>query len=196
MRWGVKLGNLSVPQPTEEVTKCSSLKILGVTVTDTLSFDLHISNVVTWCAQTSYALRILRSHGLSGPALWNVTRATLISKLLYASHAWFGFLSESCKARCQGVIQKLKRSGYLGSDFESFTTLCEAADAALFSAILCNKNHVLHQLLPPVKNCNYNLRPRVHTRELPPANTKTVKRNFIFRMLYYFEHVRIIIYNR
>ena len=75
---------------------------------------------------------------------------------LYASPAWFGFLSESCKARCQGVIQKLKRSGYLGNDFESFTTLCEAADAAIFSAILCNRNHVFHQLLPPVKNCNYN----------------------------------------
>ena len=103
---------------------------------------------------------------------------------MYASPAWFGFLSESCKARCQGVIQKLKRSRYLGSDFESFTTLCEAADAAMFSAILCNRNHVLHQLLPPVKNCNYNLRPSAHTRELPPANTKTVKRNFIFRMLY------------
>ena len=70
-----------------------------------------------------------------------------------------------------------------------------AADAAMFSAILCNRNHVLHQLLPPVKNCNYNLRPRAHTRELPPANTKTVKRNFIFSHAI-FEHVLIIIYNR
>ena len=74
--------------------------------------------------------------------------------------------------------------GCLGNDFESFTTLCEAVDAALFRAILCNRNHVLHQLLPAVKDCNYNLRPRAHTRELSPANTKTVKRNFIYRMLY------------
>ena len=108
---GVKLGNLSIPQPAVGVIRCSSLKILGVTVIDTLSFDLHISNVVARCAQTGYALRILRSHGLSGPALWNITRATLISKLMYASPAWFGFLNESCKARCQGFIQKLKRSG-------------------------------------------------------------------------------------
>ena len=102
---------------------------------------------------------------------------------------------ESCKARCQGVIQKLKRSGYLGNDFDSFTTLCEAADAAMFSAILYNRNRVLQQLLLPVKNCNYNLRPRAHTRELPPANTKTVKRNFIYRMLY-LKHVLTIIHNR
>ena len=115
---------------------------------------------------TGYALRILRYHGLSVPALWNVTRATLISKLMYASPAWFGFLNESCKARCKGGIQKLKRSGHLGNDFKSFITLCEAADAVMFSAILCNRNHVLHQLLPPVKNCNYNLRPRAHAHEL------------------------------
>ena len=142
---GVRLGNLSVSQPTAGVTRCSSLKILGVTVTDTLSFDLHILNVAAQCAQTGYALRILRSHGLTGPALWNVTRATLVSKLAYASPAWFGFLSDSCKARCQGVIHELKRGGYLGNDFESFTTLCEAADAAMFRAILSNKTHVLHQ---------------------------------------------------
>ena len=30
---------------------------------------------------------------------------------------------------------------------ESFNTLCEAADAAMFSAILSNRNHVIHQLL-------------------------------------------------
>ena len=121
---------------------------------------------------------------MHGSALWNATRATLISKLMYAPPAWFGFLNESCKARCQGIIQKLKLSGYLGNDFKSFNTLCEAADAAMFSAIFSNRNHVLHQLLPPVKNCKYNLRPRAHTHELPPSNTKTVKRNFIFRMLY------------
>ena len=178
------MGICRPPSQWQVVTRCSSLKILEVTVTDTLSFDLHISNVVARCAQTGYALRILRSHGLSGPDLWNVTRATLISKLMHSSPAWFGFLNESCKARCQGVIHKLKRNGYLGNDFDSFNTLCEAADAAKFSAILSNRNHVLHQLLPPVKNCNYNLRPRAHTHELPPAKTKTVKRNFIYRMLY------------
>ena len=117
---GVKLGNLSVPQPLAGVTRCSSLKILGVTVTNTLSFDLHISNVVARCAQKGYAVRILRSHGLIGPAVWKVTCATLISKLVYASPAWFGFLNESCKERCQGIIQKLKCSGYLGNELWEF----------------------------------------------------------------------------
>ena len=37
----------------------------------------------------------------------------------------------------------------------------------LFSQILSNEHHVLHQLLPPVKNIPYSLRPRAHDRELP-----------------------------
>ena len=46
-------GNLSVPQPTAGVTRCSSLKILGVTLTDTLSFE---------CCRTVCPNRLCPSH--------------------------------------------------------------------------------------------------------------------------------------
>ena len=41
----------------------------------------------------------------------------------------------------------------------------------------------LHQLLPPVRNVPYSLRPRAHDREVPVANA-TMRKNFIYRMLY------------
>ena len=65
-----KLENLSVPPPSWGDTRVTSMKILGVTITDTLSFEPHVTNVVARCALTGYALRILRAHGLNGPALW------------------------------------------------------------------------------------------------------------------------------
>ena len=68
---GVKLGNLSAPQPTTGVTRCSSLTILGVTVTDTLSFDLHISNVVARCAQTGTSGPNSPSHTKVSRAQWS-----------------------------------------------------------------------------------------------------------------------------
>jgi len=37
-------------------------------------------------------------HGLNGNALWDVTRATLVAQLLYASPAWWGFLKADEKA--------------------------------------------------------------------------------------------------
>ena len=162
----------------------TTTKILGVTITDTLSFSPHITDVIARCSQTSYALRILRAHGLNGPALWNVTRSTLISKLLYASPVWFGYLDKESRDQCRSLLNRLKRWGFLGKDFDNFITLCENADDVLFSALLLNENHVLHQLLPPVKCTQYNLRNRPHNYTLPKVNNNYIKNNFMFRMLY------------
>ena len=165
------------------MTRLTRTKILGVTVNDTLTFDLHIANVVSRCTQTSYALRTLQAHGLHGQALWDVTRATLVSKLTYASPTWFGFLDGGCKSQCQGVLNRLKRTGYLGGEFADFSELCESADKALFSAVLSNLDHVIHQLLPPIKHTPYLLRPRAHSHELPDACNR-LRKNFIYRRLY------------
>ena len=70
----------------------------------------------------------------------------------------------------------------LGKDFDNFVTL--NADDVLFSALLLNENHVLHQLLPPLKSTRYNLRNRPHNYTLPIVNNNYIKNNFMFRMLY------------
>ena len=36
---------------------------------------------------------------------------------------WFGFLNEGSRNRCQAVLNRLKRAGFLGEDFESFVEL-------------------------------------------------------------------------
>ena len=61
--------------------------------------------------------------------------------------------------------------------------MCEAADDGLFASVLHNGNHVLAQLLPPIKEIPYQLRPRAHNRSLPIADT-LLRKNFIERMLY------------
>ena len=63
----------------------------------------------------------------------------------------------------------------------SFIKICEEQDSKLFLQILRNENHVLHQLLPLVRNVPYSLRPRAHDREVANA---TMRKNFIYRMLY------------
>ena len=90
----------------------------------------------------------MRAHGLNGQALWDVTRSTLVvSKLMYASPVWFGFLNEESRKRCQAVLNRMERAGYLGEDFKSFTELCEEADVGLFKAVTSNTDHVMYQLL-------------------------------------------------
>ena len=62
--------------------------VLGVLIHEQLSFKPHSDNVVSRCAQTFYALRVLISDGLCGCVLWDVANAVLISRIMYASPAW------------------------------------------------------------------------------------------------------------
>ena len=71
--------NITTPQPLSDITRENSLKIHGVTFTCSLSATNHIRGVISYCAQTQYALRVLRSHGLNNAGLQT------IYQLLYAS---------------------------------------------------------------------------------------------------------------
>ena len=79
-------------------------------------------------------------------------------------------------------MNKFEHLGFLSEEV-SFVHICQEQDNKLFTQILSNEPHVLHQLLPPRKNIPYSLRPRVHDYELPVANN-TLRKNFITRMLY------------
>ena len=50
-----------------------------------------------------YALRILVAHGLTGPQLYDVVRATTVARLLYAAPAWWGFAGQQDRNRLQSV---------------------------------------------------------------------------------------------
>ena len=61
------------------------MRILGVTFTSSLSLTLHVQSVIAACAQTLYALRVLRKHGLCDDSLHDIFRAVAVAKLMYAS---------------------------------------------------------------------------------------------------------------
>ena len=70
--------NFAVPSKIKEIQRVNALKILGVTVTNGLSVSLHIQTVISFWAQTLYALRVLRAHGLQDSALHNIYRSCLL----------------------------------------------------------------------------------------------------------------------
>ena len=94
------------PPPVTGIHRVSQMVVLGVTIHDRLSFKPHIENLISRCAQTFYALRVLKSKGLNGIALWDVGQAILINRLLYASPVWWGFTDASDKQRLQAVITR------------------------------------------------------------------------------------------
>ena len=69
------------------------MTILGVTMTNGLSASDHVRGIISDCAQTLYALRVMRAHGMSDMVLQAIYKSVVIAKLLYASSAWAGFIT-------------------------------------------------------------------------------------------------------
>src|SRR6218665_328215 len=61
-------------------------------------------------------VRILKSHGLPTSSLHEVTRATVLARLLYAANAWRGFATAQDCSRIDRFINKTVNLGYLPAD--------------------------------------------------------------------------------
>jgi len=57
---------------------------------------------ISSCAQTLYALRVLRAHGLHDCALQNIYRSVVVAKLVYASSSWIDFSNATNRQKLQG----------------------------------------------------------------------------------------------
>ena len=123
------------------------------------------------------------AHGLTGNRLHDVVRSTTLAQLLYSSPSWWGFTTVGERERMTALLNKLIRQGYLPTSTPTIEELCAKADEALFSAVLSDPGHVLHRLLPPIRETGYSLRPRSHNRTIPQADPLT-RKGFITRMLY------------
>ena len=159
------------------------MNILDITVSYTLTFHQHIAVLVTKSARSFYALKTICTSGLNGNALWDVTRATLVSQLLYASPAWWGYLKADERNQLQSIIVKAIRYGYLPRSFSTIDALREDSDDKLFFSARYNPNHVLHHLLPQPKTIERNRHQRTHNLTLPMDVNATMKQNFVYRML-------------
>jgi len=79
--------NVIPPPAVPEITRVESIKVLGATVSRRFSVAQHVDAVLAGCAQTLFALRTLRHHGMPDKALRTVYHATVEAKLSYAAPA-------------------------------------------------------------------------------------------------------------
>jgi len=64
----------TLPQLLPDISRQNVLKILGVTITNHLSASEHIRRIVSDSAQSLYALRMLRHHGMTEIGLQSTCR--------------------------------------------------------------------------------------------------------------------------
>ena len=97
-------------------------------------------------AFNSHLLKILRSRGMPDPALHEVARATMMAWMIYASPAWWGYLTADDRERIERSNQRAILAGFLPPDAPTFSTLAERADDTLFGAFIRDRCHVLRHL--------------------------------------------------
>ena len=87
------------------------MKILGVTISSSLSVTQHVNDIICACSPSLHALRILRNHGMGDAALHIIYRAVVVAKLLYAASAWWGFTTAADQQRVEAVLRRGVRAG-------------------------------------------------------------------------------------
>ena len=144
----------------------------------------HIINVTNTAAQSLYAIKLLKAHGLNDNAAYTVCYALVVSLLTYASCAWYGFCTAADIDKLQSVLNRAARWGYYKRESPDIVQLCVLKDSNLFSRLLSNPTHVLHPYLPPMVQHEHNLRQRAHNRQLPRKTNPHAAKTFMNRTLY------------
>jgi len=99
--------SITVAAAAAGVARDFALKVLGVTLSSNLSASDHIRRVISDSAQSLYALRVLRHHGMN-----DACRAVVVSRLMYTSPAWRGFATATDFKRVDAFLRRCKRRGY------------------------------------------------------------------------------------
>src|SRR6218665_2716821 len=105
------------------------------------------------------------------PALHEVARATMMVRMIYASPAWWGYLTAEDRERLERSNRRAIRAVFLPSD-------------SLFGAIIRDRYHVLRHLCHERPTIRYELRSRPHPFTLPNNDRKNFLSSLIYKNIY------------
>src|SRR6218665_3870217 len=90
------------------------------------------------CSRSQYAVRILKAHGLPTSSLHEVTRATVLARLLYAAHVWRGFATAQDCSRIDRFINRTVNLGCLPADCQTLNSRVYKAEDRMLSYVITN----------------------------------------------------------
>ena len=112
---------------------------IRVLLTSNLSFTPHIDYTLAVISQRFYLLNQLRKMSLAILGLSSMFSALIISRILYALPAFYGFLSQRDIDRINAMFRKARRWGITVDEFD-MDLLSTISDSGLFKKI-GNANH-------------------------------------------------------
>jgi len=92
----------------------------------------HVSCVISLCSQSVYALRVLRSHGMTAASVHIIFKSVVVAQLVYAASSWWGLATADDRNRLQAVIRRGIRSGLCEQHHKTVQELVDEADDDTF----------------------------------------------------------------
>jgi len=99
--------------PGNIYSSVSSAKLLGVYIQENFNCDMHFKHIITVSSQRLHILKTLKRQGLSLELLQCVFHAIILSKMLYAISAWYGFLNKSHVSQINSLFKRAFKYGYV-----------------------------------------------------------------------------------
>jgi len=134
------------PLPTlPDIARVQTIKILGVTISDRLSVNQHVTNVIASSAQRSTLYRSFELMDWTKTHSMEFSRrlSLVIARLTYACPAWWGFTTANDRQKKEAVIRRGLRFDFCSTNQAPLAELAATADETLFENILHNKQYVL-----------------------------------------------------
>jgi len=96
-----------------------------------------------------YVLKLLKHQGMPLDKLHVVTHSLIVSLVTYALQSWGGFVSAELISVIDGMLQRLKRFGYL-KDSIKFQDLLDKFDEDLFFSMSKTHHCLYHTYYYPL----------------------------------------------
>ena len=169
-------------------------KLLGVTISSDLKWNLHIDNICKKASKKLYALRLLRRNGIPTSTLLSVYCTCIRPTLEYACEVWHGSLQSYLNDQIEAVQKRALRIIYSNLSYKdamvtaNIDTL-EARRVSLCARLFRNMtcpSHKIHSLLPQRRSLDYSLR-RTRTFSIPKFRTERFRKSFIPSRATYFD---------
>ena len=154
----------------QELEVVQNAKLLGVTITNNLSWNLHINETIKKASKRLYLLRPLKRNGVSTSDLVRFYTCCIRSVCDYAVPVFHSSLPNYLINDLEGVQKRalsiiFPHLSYNESlaflDMDSLFDHHSFLWSSLFSKILDDEEHKLHHLLSPRHTPKYNFRKKV-----------------------------------
>ena len=169
-----------------EIESVSHAKLLGVTISSDLSWEVHVDKIHGKASQRIHYITLLRRAGISADQLLKIYLSVIRPVLEYACQVWHCGLTQEQSRLLENVQKRILRKIYPQLEYQSALLKAEIPSLADRRDNLCktmfrkmmDSKHKMHHLLPPVRQSHYATR-HSKTYTVPKTRTKRSARTFV-----------------